>query len=153
MHGDIFEDLHTYLPFPSKNVHLWMGAYDTSQQMLRINGRFLGWSKKFFLCSGCDARVGHASKPNPIPVAAGMSLEGCMLGGWSSSPAHLCRLCLTGSACGLGSLSPPSLTVIETSTDVHQTEHLLTPPEHFAFRLHQKQNKSLQLGGRSAQTC
>lgn len=52
-----------------------------------------------------------------------------MLGGWSSSPAQFCRLLLIR----------------------RQTEHLLTP-EHFDFRFPQKQNQSLQIGGRSART-
>jgi len=108
-----------------------MGAHDTFQQVrLQINGRFLGWPKKFFQCSRCDVRVGYASKLNPIPATAGISLQGYMLGGWSPSAAQLCRLLLTAVRVVWGILSPPSLSVIETSSDVHQTERLLTPPEH-----------------------
>lgn len=120
-------------------MHFWVGAHHTFQQMLQINGKSLGWPKKYLVCSRCGAGVGHASKPNSIPLAAGMSLQVSRCGGWSYSPAQLCRHLLTGRAGGQGSLSPPSLSVTEVSTDLCQTEHLLTLPRPFAFGLCQNQ--------------
>lgn len=88
------------------NLHFWVRAHHTFQQMLQINGRFLGWPKKYLLCSRCDAGVGHASKPNSVHLAAGVTLQGYRLGGWSSSPAQLCRNLLMGRAGGQGQPQP-----------------------------------------------
>lgn len=87
-------------------MHFGVGAHHTFQQMLQINGRSLGWPKKYLVCSRCGAAVGHASKPNSISLAAGLSLQGYRFGGWSYSPAQLCRHLLTGRAGGQGQPQP-----------------------------------------------
>lgn len=116
-----------------------MGAHHTFQQMLQINGRSLDWPKMYFLCSRCDAGVGHASKPKSIPLAAGVSLQGYRLGGWSYSPAQLCRHLLMGRA---GGQRQPQPTFTVCNRGVHWSlsdRYLLTLHSPFAFGLCQNQ--------------
>lgn len=94
--------------------------------------------------------VGHASKPNPIPLAAGMSLQSYRFGGWSYSPAQLFRHLLTGRAGGQGQ-PQPTFTVCDRG--VHWSLSDRASPDTsqaLCLRALSEPNQLLQPGGHSA---
>lgn len=110
----------SHLPLFSKPICAFLGGSPSHFSADAPIGD--GWPKKYLLCSRCEAGVGHASKPDSVSLAAGMSLQGYRLERLvilSCSALQVAPHKKSGRSGA--SFIPPLLSVIEVSTDVCQS--------------------------------